>query len=143
MSPHAERERLKRGFGVTNAVRRATTSTAELSGRELALGGQQLAAKVQRLRPRAVAVLGIDAYRAAFGRKRVAVGPQPAPIGTIPVQVLSNPSGLNAGYWLPALVRPFRRLRRASKQKTRLPPAGLLFAARGSGYSEANLLSTL
>lgn len=113
LSPHEERELLKRGCGITNIVNRATASAAELSQKELKAGGRRLAAKVRRLRPRVVAVLGVGAYRAAFGRKRIAVGPQPERIGTTPVWVLPNPSGLNANYQLDALARLFRRLRRA------------------------------
>ncbi len=114
LSPFEERELLKRGCGITNIVNRATASAAGLSGPELKAGGRRLAAKVKRLRPRVVAVLGVDAYRAAFGRQSIAVGPQPEPIGTTPVWVLPNPSGLNANYQLPVLVQLFRRLRRAA-----------------------------
>jgi len=114
LSPYEERELLKHGCGITNIVNRATVSADELPEKELKVGGRKLAAKVKRLRPRVVAVLGVGAYRAAFGRKRVAVGPQPEPIGDTAVWVLPNPSGLNANYQLPALVQLFRRLRRAA-----------------------------
>lgn len=114
LSPYEERELLKHGCGITNIVNRATASAAELSEQELKRGGRRLAAKVKRLRPRVVAVLGVGAYRAAFGRKRVVVGPQPETFGDAAIWVLPNPSGLNANYQLPELVRLFRRLRRAA-----------------------------
>lgn len=115
LSPYEERVLLKHRLGITNIVNRATASAMELSEKDLKAGGRRLAAKVKRLRPRVVAVLGVGAYRAAFGRRHVAVGPQPEPIGTTPVWVLPNPSGLNTSYQLPALVRLFRRLRRVGK----------------------------
>ncbi len=114
LSPYEERELLKHRLGITNIVNRATASADELPEKELKAGGRRLAAKVRRLRPRVVAVLGVGVYQAAFGRKRVAIGPQPESIATTPVWVLPNPSGLNAHYQLPALVQLFRRLRRAA-----------------------------
>ncbi len=114
LSPYEERELLKHRLGITNIVNRATAAADELSQKELKAGGRRLVAKARRLRPRVVAVLGVGAYRAAFGRKRVTVGPQPDTIGDAVVWVLPNPSGLNANYQLPELVRLFRRVRRAA-----------------------------
>ncbi len=114
LSPYEERELLKHRLGITNIVNRATAAADELPEKELKAGGRRLAAKVKRLRPRIVAVLGVGAYQAAFGRKRVAVGPQPESLGDTVVWVLPNPSGLNANYQLPELVQLFRRLRRAA-----------------------------
>lgn len=114
LSPYEERVLLKYGCGITNIVNRATASAMELSESELEAGGRNLVAKVKRLRPRVVAILGVGAYRAAFGRKCVAVGPQLETFGNAVVWVLPNPSGLNANYQLPELVQLFRRLRRAA-----------------------------
>jgi TDG/mug DNA glycosylase family protein len=68
---------------------------------------------VARYRPRVLAVLGLGAYRTAFGRPRTAVGPQPDRLGATEVWVLPNPSGLNAHYSLDALAAEFRTLREA------------------------------
>jgi TDG/mug DNA glycosylase family protein len=114
LPPHEERELLKYRLGITNIINRATASADELPEKELKAGGRRLAAKVRRLRPRVVAILGVVAYRAAFGRKRITVGPQPESIGDAAVWVLPNPSGLNANYQLPELVQLFRRLRRST-----------------------------
>ncbi len=114
LSPQEERGLLKYRLGITNIVHRATASADELPEKELKAGGRRLAAKVRRLRPRAVAILGVGAYRVAFGRQRAVVGAQPEPIGTALVWVLPNPSGLNASYQLDALARLFRRLRGAT-----------------------------
>ncbi len=62
-----------RGLGITNLVPRATARADELSAEELAAGAERLTALVARTRPRVVAVLGITAYRQAFGRRK-AVG---------------------------------------------------------------------
>ncbi len=74
-------------------------------------GGAILADKVHRCQPAWLAVLGVTAYRAAFGDRSARVGPQPATIGATRVWVLPNPSGLNAHYTLEALATEFALLR--------------------------------
>src|SRR5688500_7518875 len=98
LAPHEERELLALGLGITNVVARTTATADELTPEELAQGGRRLRAKVRRLRPRWLAVLGVGAYRVAFGRPRAALGPQPERIGDTGIWVLPNPSGLNANY---------------------------------------------
>ena len=73
-------------------------------------------------RPAVVAVLGITAYRAAFGRPRARVGPQPDRIADAEAWVLPNPSGLNAHYRLADLARVYAELREATGRDT--PGAG-------------------
>ncbi|WP_437630141.1 G/U mismatch-specific DNA glycosylase [Sorangium sp. So ce854] len=113
LSPFEERELLTLGYGITNVVDRATASADELSPEELAAGGLKLAAKVRQYRPRFLAVLGIGAYRSAFGRPRAATGPQAEAIGATRIWVLPNPSGLNASYQPQRLAEMFRALRDA------------------------------
>ncbi|WP_438014030.1 G/U mismatch-specific DNA glycosylase [Sorangium sp. So ce315] len=113
LSPFEERELLTLGYGITNVVDRATASADELSSEELAAGGLKLAAKVRRYRPRFLAVLGIGAYRSAFGRPQAAPGPQAETIGATRLWVLPNPSGLNASYQPQRLAEMFRALRDA------------------------------
>ncbi|WP_437752085.1 G/U mismatch-specific DNA glycosylase [Sorangium sp. So ce1389] len=113
LSPSEERDLLKLGYGITNVVERATASADELSPEELAAGGVRLAAKVRRYRPRFLAVLGIGAYRSAFGRPQAAPGPQPETIDATKIWVLPNPSGLNASYQPEKLAAMFRALREA------------------------------
>ncbi|XXY03355.1 G/U mismatch-specific DNA glycosylase [Sorangium sp. So ce185] len=110
LSPFEERELLKLGYGITNVVERATASADELSADELAAGGERLAAKVRRYRPRVLAVLGIGAYRSAFGRPHAAPGPQPETLDATRIWVLPNPSGLNASYQPDKLAAMFRAL---------------------------------
>ncbi|WP_129356783.1 G/U mismatch-specific DNA glycosylase [Sorangium cellulosum] len=114
LSPHEERELLRLGYGITNVVDRATASADELSTDELAAGGRALQAKVRRHRPRFLAVLGIGAYRSAFGRPRATPGPQPETLGDTRIWVLPNPSGLNANYQPRQLAAMFRSLRDAA-----------------------------
>ena len=84
------------GIGITNLVPRATARADELSKDELAAGGARLEAFVAAHSPRVVAVLGITAYRTAFGRPKAALGRQPGGVSGAELWVVPNPSGLNA-----------------------------------------------
>ncbi|HEX6290483.1 MAG TPA: G/U mismatch-specific DNA glycosylase [Herpetosiphonaceae bacterium] len=117
LDPAEERLLLACGYGITNLVERATAAAAELSGAELAEGGQRLLAKIQQYRPQAVAVLGISAYRMAFARPQAVMGRQPAPLGPALLWILPNPSGLNAHYAPADLARVFREFRLALEQE--------------------------
>ncbi|RZU53090.1 G/U mismatch-specific uracil-DNA glycosylase [Krasilnikovia cinnamomea] len=102
------------GLGITNVVARATARADELSPAELVAGGRRLAATVERWRPRFLAVLGVTAYRAAFGQPKAVVGPQDREIAGTPVWVLPNPSGLNAHYTVETLAAAYAELRAAA-----------------------------
>jgi len=104
-------ELLALGYGIVNFVNRATATAAEVGDDELRAAAPALVVKIGRLRPRAVAFLGLTAYRTAFGRPRAAVGPQPEPVAGAPAWLLPNPSGLNAHYQLPDLARLYGELR--------------------------------
>ena len=77
-------------------------------------GGARLRELVATARPRWLAVVGITAYRVAFGAPRAVVGPQEAASGETRVWLLPNPSGLNAHWQLPELAAEFARLRAAA-----------------------------
>ena len=102
---------LERGYGITNVVERATASAAELDESEFIEGGKALERKVRRYRPEVLAVLGVSAYRVAFGKKDAAVGKQKDTLGGAAVWVLPNPSGLKAHYRLEDLARVYREMR--------------------------------
>ncbi|AUY51251.1 MULTISPECIES: G/U mismatch-specific DNA glycosylase [Streptomycetaceae] len=113
LRPDEQDELLGLGLGITNVAPRATAKADELTAGELREGGAALTGRVLRLRPRVLAVLGIGAYRTAFGRRTAAVGRQEEGIGETEVWVLPNPSGLNAHYTLDGLAEEFGRLREA------------------------------
>lgn len=115
LGPAEERRLLASGLGITNLVARTTASAADVSADELRRGSDALERKVRRLRPRAVAFLGLGAYRTAFGRRHAEPGLQPERIGAAAVWVLPNPSGLQAHYQLDALVELFGALRLATE----------------------------
>ena len=116
LSPFAERDLLKHGYGITNIVNVSTAAADELDPQELASGGKRLVAKIRRYRPRVVAILGLKAFCLAFGQPKAGFGPQEERIGSSRVWVLPNPSGLNASYQLPALTRLFRKVRIAADE---------------------------
>ena len=86
------------GVGVVNFVSRPTRSADDLTVAELRAGAAELEDTVLACTPKLVAVLGVVAYRAAFGRPDAGLGLQDEPVGGRPVWVLPNPSGLNAHY---------------------------------------------
>jgi double-stranded uracil-DNA glycosylase len=121
LAPEEDRDLPRYGLGVTNLVDRPTRAAAELRPEELHAGAAQLADLVSRYRPRAVAVLGLTAWRLAFDRAAATVGMQARTIGGAAAWVLPNPSGLNAHYQLPDLARLYAQL-----------TAGLLGGADGA-----------
>jgi TDG/mug DNA glycosylase family protein len=112
---------LRFGYGITNLVDRATIGSGELSREELRVGGRVFEEKVKQYQVRAVAVLGVSAYRLAFDRPAAGVGEQSERIGDALVWVLPNPSGLNAHFTPKLLAKRFRdfRLRLFPKMEPR------------------------
>ena len=111
MTPEEDGELLRYGLGLTNVVDRASRGADDLTPEELREGAAQLARLAARLQPRVVAVVGMGAYRLGFERPKATLGLQPETIGGRPAWVLPNPSGLNAHYQLPDLIRLFAELR--------------------------------
>jgi double-stranded uracil-DNA glycosylase len=107
------RELTARRIGITNLVARATAAAAELTGAELRAGRRRLERKVRRYRPRAVAIVGIGAYRTAFDRPAATLGRQPGDLAGALLWVLPNTSGLNAHYQAADFARAFGELRAA------------------------------
>ena len=101
---------LDRGIGITSLVARATASADELGSGELAKGARALAGRVRRFRPRVVAILGITAYRTAFGFPRATLGRQPADLAGSQLWVVPNPSGRNAHASLDVLAAAYREV---------------------------------
>jgi len=112
--PDEQEQLIALGLGITNIVARATARADELTTEELDEGGQILRAKAGRLRPRWLAVVGVTAYRTAFGHARATVGAQEQTVAGTRLWVLPNPSGLNAHWNAESLAEEFARLREAS-----------------------------
>jgi double-stranded uracil-DNA glycosylase len=115
LRPSEQWSLLSYGLGITNLVARATARADELTAAELRAGGESLARLAERLDVPFLAVLGVTAYRAAFGVRDAVVGGQPLRLGGAQLWVLPNPSGLNASWQPPRLVGAFRDLYRASR----------------------------
>ena len=118
-------------MGITNLVNRTTAKAADLDASELRRGAATLRRKAARYALLVVAVLGVSAFRVAFGRPRAGVnlvsshqvagiyrvrklgslGSQLETLGPSALWVLPNPSGLNAHYQLPQLAEVFAALR--------------------------------
>lgn len=94
--PEEERRLLSHGLGITNVVRRATQGEADVTWDEMAAGGRELRARVRELRPRVLALLGKNVYRAYAGLGRsanVEWGLQPREtVAGVPEFVAPNPS---------------------------------------------------
>ncbi|MFF4792379.1 G/U mismatch-specific DNA glycosylase [Streptomyces sp. NPDC001276] len=117
MKPAEQGELPSYGLGITNVVARPTARAQELTSQEYREGGRLLALKVARLRPRWLAVVGVTAYRAAFGDRTAQVGPQERTFGETQVWVLPNPSGLNAHWTAETMAEEFARLRVAAEAR--------------------------
>lgn len=115
LAPSEEHELLELGCGITGFCKRATATASELSKKEIIEGGKQLVKRVEKYKPRILAVLAMTAYRTAFNRPKAALGQQQETIGDTKIWLLPNPSGLNANYQLPDFVRLFSELRAASE----------------------------
>jgi TDG/mug DNA glycosylase family protein len=109
--PDEQEQLLGLGLGITNIVARATARASELRPEEFLAGARILNEKIARLQPRWLAVVGVTAYRAAFGRRDAKVGRQGEVIGKTRIWVLPNPSGLNAHWSAASLAAEFARLR--------------------------------
>jgi TDG/mug DNA glycosylase family protein len=117
----ADREYLLgRGIGITSLVDRATAGADELTVDELVKGGQKLDTMVQQYSPRVVAVLGITAYRDAFGDRHAGLGKQVSPYPATELWVVPNPSGRNAHATVSGLAAAYGEIARAAGILTRL-----------------------
>jgi double-stranded uracil-DNA glycosylase len=110
LSPPEQHILPRLGVGITNLVGRVTAAASEVSNAELREGATRLEAKVDMLRPRCVAVLGLQAYRTAFRRPGATIGPQPELLGDALLWLLPNPSGLQARYQMPEMSEMYKSL---------------------------------
>jgi TDG/mug DNA glycosylase family protein len=115
LRPDESAELPRYGVGVTNLVDRPTRAASDLDDDELRAGLAALDALAERWQPERVAILGIGAFRTAFGRRRAMMSipptPQPETVGGRPVWALPNPSGLNAHFRVEDLGKLYAALR--------------------------------
>lgn len=104
------RHLLDRGIGISNLVERASARADELTPAELVAGAARLTGLVSRIHPRVVAVLGITAYRLAFGQRLARTGRQPQDLLGAQLWVVPNPSGLNAHDTVDSLALAYREV---------------------------------
>lgn len=114
LSPFEEEELLDNGAGIINVVERPTRSAAELTREEYQAGARCVAAKVEKFRPKILAVVGVQAYRIGFDKPKAQVGEQPEGLGPSVVWALPNPSGLQAHYLLDDMVGLYSDMRKRS-----------------------------
>lgn len=112
---------LARHVGITNLVPYATARADELTADQLREGRARLERFVVRHRPRVVAMLGITAYRAAFGRRRAVPGHQPEQLEGADLWVVPNPSGLNAHDTIASLAAAYAEPARAAGIELSVP----------------------
>ncbi len=107
------------GIGITGLVERATAGADELTVAEFVEGRRRLDNTVRKYSPRVVAVLGVTAYRDAFGDRLAKQGRQASPYPAAELWVLPNPSGRNAHASLPGLAAAYGEVARAAGIPTR------------------------
>lgn len=112
LAPQQDHTVLSFGIGLTTAVARPTRRAAQLRHDEFAGAAAALARKLAMYQPQCIAFLGKAAYLGITGQRDVAWGLQPQPLGTTPVWVLPNPSGLNRAYSKVQLVQACSELNR-------------------------------
>jgi len=114
-----DRSILQYRYGLTTAVARPTQRASELSRDEFRLARTALEEKIRNFAPHAIAFLGKLAYAEITELKTINWGLQPAPFAGAQAWVLPNPSGLNRGFTMDALVVAYREMRIAIEAKTR------------------------
>lgn len=107
--PADREELLAAGVGISNLVPYATARADELTAEQLRAGVAPLTELVRRWHPRVVAMLGLTAYRLAFGDRTGQQGRQQAGLAGAELWVLPNPSGLNAHETAQSLAAAYRQ----------------------------------
>lgn len=115
LSADDEAQLLKRHIGLTNLVGRATARADELSREELRTGGARLVSRLGDLRPQAVAIAGITAFRTAFSLPKARLGRQDSSVvpgwpSHVALWVVPQPSGLNAHENIASLAERWREV---------------------------------
>jgi double-stranded uracil-DNA glycosylase len=113
LQPQDERRLLEYGCGISAVVRRPTKRAAEVLPEEFRQARLGFEAKMQHYAPRSIAFLGKRALSAMIGRADVDWGRFPTEFAGTMAWILPNPSGLNRGFTLDALVSAYTEFRMA------------------------------
>jgi TDG/mug DNA glycosylase family protein len=119
LEPRDERRLLEYGCGITAAVSRPTRRADEVRPEEFTKARFAFEAKIRRYAPRSIAFLGKRALSMMSGQRDVDWGRYPGEFGGTLAWVLPNPSGLNRGFPLAALVKAYSELRIALGKRRR------------------------
>ena len=122
LTPDRDAELLRLEMGLTNLVARPSAGVGDLGAADFVRGRRILRAKIRRLRPAIVALVGLTVYDHLFPRNerggdpagRVRVGLQPETLHGARIFVLPNTSGRNAHYPYMEMLDAFRELARLS-----------------------------
>jgi G:T/U-mismatch repair DNA glycosylase/ADP-ribose pyrophosphatase YjhB (NUDIX family) len=126
--PEEQYSLLELGLGVTNAAYRTTAGSGDL--RRGDFDAARLERLARELSPRALAFVGKEAYRGAFG-ERPELGPQLRSIGSTGLFVLPSTSPANAAVPYEERLRWFRALRDWIEPEDREAVRGLVLDAAG------------
>jgi double-stranded uracil-DNA glycosylase len=107
-APSEQFDLLRLGYGLTNAAYRTTPGSGDLRRRDF--DGARIEAVARELRPRAIAFVGKEAYRGAFG-ERPELGPQARSVVDTSFFVLPSTSPANAAVPYEERLRWFAALR--------------------------------
>ena len=115
LDPADEQQLLRRGIGLTNLIGRATVRADELSRQELREGAAHLIDSLADIRPSAVAIAWITAFRTGYRLPKAQLGRQDTALiegwpADVALHVVPQPSGLNAHYQIPDLARIWREV---------------------------------
>jgi TDG/mug DNA glycosylase family protein len=110
LQPAEQFELLDHGIGATNAAPRTTPGSSDLRRADFAGSAERLTHIARELRPRAIAFVGKEAFRGAFGT-RAEHGPQERSLGDAGVFVLPSTSPANAAVPYAERLRWFRALK--------------------------------
>jgi TDG/mug DNA glycosylase family protein len=126
LQPQDERRLLEYGCGITAAVRRPTRRAAEVLPEEFRQARLEFEAKMRNYAPRSIAFLGKRALSTMIGKPDIDWGRLPMEFAGTMAWILPNPSGLNRGFTLDALINAYAKLRiTLAPQKSLQPKVAL------------------
>jgi len=111
LTPEEQFEAPRYGIGLTNAAVRTTPGSGDLRRADFAGAAERLERITHDLRPEAIAFVGKEAYRGAFG-ERPQLGLQERRLGDTMLFVLPSTSPANAAVGWDERLRWFSELRR-------------------------------